>query len=58
MSKEKWLKIWNEETTYNRNMPQVNSPEDWLAMKQGLVKVIKVMDEATEVYKMENKEKI
>ena len=58
MTKEKWFKLYNEECDRHiRNRLSVKEPKDWAAIKDSFLNMIKNVDETTEVYEMENKEK-
>lgn len=57
MTKEKWYEIFNEE--YNKANECITSfgspsPSNWKDIKNGMLLLIEGMDEATEVYEMEN----
>lgn len=60
MTKEKWLKIYNEECGQGGQIiggQPVTKPELWKLKKAILENIIDNIDKATEVYEMENKEK-
>ena len=52
MTKEKWVKIRNEEA--EKTNFKYSVPEHWEHNKGAYLRYIKAMDEATEVYFMEN----
>lgn len=59
MTKEKWLDIAGEE---RRKLDDslcdvnVNDPKNYDALRNGFMSYFKAMDEATEIYNIENKE--
>jgi len=56
MTKEKWEQINREESKRVKMMDSMKpNPENWKFRKSVLEDYIKAMDEATEVYEMENK---
>ena len=52
MTKEKWLEIWKEEV--ENRLYVATDPIEWDIIRCNFVQFIEVMDEATEVYNMEN----
>jgi len=58
MTKEKWLDVVeNENFKAQDKYPAYISPENWHVAKQAILDCVKNIDEATEVYNLENKVK-
>ena len=59
MNKEKWHEIHQEETLVKlkKMMTKEFTPENWQVYKKATLEYVSEMDEATEVYNMENKSK-
>ena len=56
MKSEKWMQIWLDENHefYKVHDGHEPTPKTWPKLKEGLQVMIKNMDEATEVYNLEN----
>jgi len=58
MTKNKWLDVVELENVETQNKyPSDLSPETWHVAKKAILDFVQAVDEATEVYNMENKGK-
>jgi hypothetical protein len=58
MTKEKWLDAVDQENQKAQYAyPEYLSPENWHVAKKAIMDMVKSVDEATEVYNLENKVK-
>jgi len=58
MTKEKWLNVVDQENMKAQDgSPAFLDPENWHIAKKQILNLIKNIDEATEVYNLENKVK-
>lgn len=59
MTKDKWLDVIEQEhTKYEAVLRSIDyelDPKNWPTVKNALIGLVKVVDEATEVYNTENK---
>ena len=56
MNKDKWNKIVSEEifTYETATIGTMDGPEDWAEEKQKILKLVESIDQATEIYNLEN----
>jgi hypothetical protein len=58
MTKEKWLDVVDQENMKAQDAyPSHLSPETWYVAKKAILDLVKNVDEAVEVYNLENKVK-